>query len=706
MKYFSHIIFLTCFYILLSAKVSAQPQQISDSIEHVFIQARTDTQTVNALNRMFNKYFYTNPQKALVYTEKALLIAVKLNYKAGCSNCFNNLGAYNYSHGNTEKAFDYYMKAIMIYKEIGDSLGIAYCLNNIGNIYFRKGNLEKTLDYWQQSLSLKEMLNDKIGISGSLNNIAAIYSLLGNSEKALFYHKKAYEIRKELNDERSMAMSLINIGITYKDLGDTSTCIDYYTKALYLRKSIDDKAGIAASLNSLAVIYDESENKIKALDYYVQSLKISEDIGDKEAVITSLINIGSLYTETGKYDSALIYNEKCLILSREVNAKQRLKKVYENFSKTYYRLGKYKMAYDYYQQYSDIKDSLLNEASSKQLTEISTKYETEKKEKEIVLLKKDKEVQALEIERKRILIYAFSLGFGLILLLAIALLRGYYQKKKANSILYLQKEEINAQKDHIEQIHKEITESIHYARNIQRAILPSVETANDVLCEHFILYKPKDIVSGDFYWFTKINGWLIFCAADCTGHGVPGAFMSMLGVTFLDEIVNDMKITRPDNILNELRKRIINALQQKGSMGEQKDGMDISLCAIDTKASTLLFSGANNPLYYVREGNLTEIKGDKMPIAIYETMLNFNLHEIKLQKNDIIYVFSDGFADQFGGIKGKKFKYEPLKKLLVSISNRPMNAQREALDIAFQEWKGDLEQVDDVCIIGVRYDSN
>ena len=297
-----------------------------------------------------------------------------------------------------------------------------------------------------------------------------------------------------------------------------------------------------------------------------------------------------------------------------------------------------------------------------------------------------------------------------------------------NEEITAQRDLVTAQKNKIEHIHHEITDSIHYAKRIQGAILPTQEFAEKILPNHFVLFKPKDIVSGDFYWMTKVENQVVVAVADCTGHGVPGAFMSMLGAAFLNDIVNKEYITQPAVILRRLRKEIIRALQQKGEVGEQKDGMDIALCAIDFDNMKLQFSGANNPLYIVKslsssssnkvEENkssdfinftnfeLYELKGDKMPIAIYERMDKFTVHEIDIQKGDCLYLFSDGYADQFGGPKGKKFMSKQLKQLLIDNYQLPMQEQKEVLENAIENWmnyeKDIYEQIDDITVMGIK----
>ncbi len=280
-----------------------------------------------------------------------------------------------------------------------------------------------------------------------------------------------------------------------------------------------------------------------------------------------------------------------------------------------------------------------------------------------------------------------------------------------------QKEEIEAQRDEIEaqrdlatqqrdmitQQKQEITDSIHYAKRIQTALLPPTQIINKYLTDHFILFKPKDIVSGDFYWMTEKNEKLIVTAVDCTGHGVPGAFMSMLGVAYLNEIVNRMDDVDASELLNQLREYVIHSLRQKETEGETKDGMDMALCIIDTKQQTLQFAGANNPLYLLHNDIITETKGDKMPIGIHaRDNQPFTNHAINLISGDAIYLFSDGYADQFGGPEGKKFKYKPFKDLLIKNNYLSMEEQKKVLDEMFLKWKGELPQVDDVVVIGIK----
>jgi serine phosphatase RsbU (regulator of sigma subunit) len=262
--------------------------------------------------------------------------------------------------------------------------------------------------------------------------------------------------------------------------------------------------------------------------------------------------------------------------------------------------------------------------------------------------------------------------------------------------------EIQAQKEHIEKQNKEIKYSFDYAKKIQSTVLPRHEVFDSLFGEHFIFFKPRDIVSGDFYWISQSDHRIVLTAADCTGHGVPGSLMSMLGITMLHEIVNEKNVMHSEEILNQLRLSIARTLKQEGKIGEQKDGIDMALMIYDTSNRKLEFSGANNPLYIVRNGEMLEYKGNNMPVAYYEKMSDFTRFTIEMKQGDRVYMFTDGFPDQFGGPQGKKFKYRPFKDLLLEIHERPMEEQRRILSLIFEEWKGDLSQIDDVLVIGLR----
>jgi serine phosphatase RsbU (regulator of sigma subunit) len=339
--------------------------------------------------------------------------------------------------------------------------------------------------------------------------------------------------------------------------------------------------------------------------------------------------------------------------------------------------------------------STQKEILAAQEKEIRTKEQTIN-QKEQLIEEQDQSLvlQAEAIQKQRIIIYSSAVALLLLTGLVYFIWRNYNNKKKANILLKAQRDQIAYQKKHI-------TDSINYAKKIQAAILPSMELFSDRL-DHFVLFKPRDIVSGDFYWVEELDQQLVIIAADCTGHGVPGAFMSMLGVSLLNEIILAKRIMRPNQILNELREKVIVALKQKKEC-RIMDGMDMAVCTLDRKQGILLYSGALNPLYHISGETLTQVKADPMPVAIHETMTPFTLHEVKLKAGDTFYIFSDGYIDQFGGPMQKKYMAKNFRKFLLAIQDKPMIEQGELLNAEFLNYRKEVEQVDDVLVVGVRY---
>ena len=352
------------------------------------------------------------------------------------------------------------------------------------------------------------------------------------------------------------------------------------------------------------------------------------------------------------------------------------------------------------------------------------------KENELVRIRQQQELQnavllksEAELKNSKTITVAAFVGIAFVLILFSISTRAFILKQKDNKSLasqnkeiVQQKEEIEAQRDEIEaqrdlvfnqkeqiqRTHNEISASIDYAMRLQNSILPGEELLKEFFNGHFVFFKPKQKVSGDFYWWTRVDNQVIIAVTDCTGHGVPGAFMSLLGVSLLQEIVDKSQITQPAEILNKLREEVIRSLHQTGSQEEQKDGMDLALISIDTDTLVCNYAGANNSLYVIRDSRLTHHKPDMMPISFYERMDPFASHEIQLKAGDQLYMFSDGYADQFGGEKRKKFKYAAFQKLLSKNSQKEMSEQHRMLTETISKWQGDQEQIDDMVVVGIR----
>jgi tetratricopeptide (TPR) repeat protein len=695
--------------------------------------------------------------EAKEYFQKSLKLYEELGNKLGLAKSYINLGVLNANQGSYKQSVENYSKALVLFEELGDRSGLSICYFNMGTIFDYQGVYDKALEQYMNALKISEEMGDKSSVTYCYNNIGLIHTKQRNFDKALQYFQRMQLLSEELGDTYLLAGCFENIGVTYSDMKDLVKSNEFYEKALKLREKLDDKKGIANTISNIGINYAKLGDNQKgnpahrdslynaAVGLFQKSIKIRKELDDKNGLAFIYGNASELYISLANanpqlknvyLNKSLFYGLEAYNISVEIGALPLQKDAVAHLQKAYKGLGKYEEALKYAEIYISTVDSIFSEEKTKSLTEMQTKYETEKQQQEIEKQQLIIEKKSTEVKRQKLQRNFFIMGSFLLALLVLVVLRGYQQKKESHKIITLKNElleqaneEISAQRDlvveqkeHIEVIHEELTSSIRYARRIQGAVLPSAEQMGELLGEHFVLFRPKDIVSGDFYWATRVKEFLVFCVADCTGHGVPGAFMSMLGVSFLNEIVHKENVTTANEILNSLRDSIIGALKQTGEGNEQKDGMDIGLCVLNTQSLQIQFAGGYNPCWIVPnslypqqrvidaitdekasdDSDIIQIKPNKMPIAIHKHMESFTNSVLQLYHGDQVYILSDGYQDQFGGPNKKKFMVKNLRELIVSNSHLPMAKQCEALENSFEEWKGGCEQVDDVTILSIR----
>ncbi|MDF2438748.1 MAG: hypothetical protein K0Q95_3124 [Bacteroidota bacterium] len=688
-------IFLLHALILFGLTGAAQNK--TDSLEALLSKTVVDTLKINLQNDLSRAYLQKSPDKARSFANEALQLSRKINFKKGEASAINNIGVLEWQHGDYAKARDNFSKALKIFLASGDKSGAAKCYGNIGLIHRATGDLPLALNYQFQSLKLREELNDSEGMAKNYSAIGNIYDSQSNHALAIFYHTKALKLWDHLNNLSGVAASYINIGNVYWDQKKDTMALNNYLKSLEIYTSLNDEVGSSTSNMNIGMIYDFQKKPELALEYTFKALAIKEKIKDNASISTCYINMAQTYLSINKKKEAMEFLHKALELCKANNRTEGLKIVYGILSKVNADQQNYKDAYSYLTLYGEMKDSLFREGSIKEMTEMQTKYESEKKEKEIAILTRDSEIQSLQLNRNKL--WLMILGVAVLLVFAIAAL--FYNrnklKQKANQLLEHRNTEITLQK-------KEITDSINYAKRIQESILPPMEVWKRILPDSFIFYRPKDIVSGDFYWIEHKNDVVCFAAVDCTGHGVPGALMSVVGFNLLTQAINEVHLTKPSEILKHLDAGVTKTLRQSEEGKGVKDGMDLSLCTLNTTTLELQYAGAFNSLYYVSDSVLTEIKADKFPIGVNTNgkVDEYTNHSIQLKKGDCVYLYSDGYADQFGGPKGKKFKYNQLKEMLTGMAPLSPDEQQGVLAKRFDDWKGSLDQVDDVLIIGVR----
>ncbi|MES2288028.1 MAG: tetratricopeptide repeat protein [Bacteroidota bacterium] len=823
------LILLSVFNIIYSFCL-AQNSRI-DSLNTLLKTTTEDTTKVNALNKLFEEYEFTDAEKAKDYLENATKLALKNTYKQGLIKCFTNSGFFADDTGNYQQALVNHQKALNVSQEIRDKRSIASSFYNVGNIYLRQNKYHEALKNVLASLKINKEINDNKGVARSHNTIGNIYKDQGNYPEALKSFLASLKINEEMGYERGMATSYNNLGIIHYDLGNypealkndlaalkiheklgnktgianiysclgniynkqgnfsealkndlaslkinnelgnnTNIAIDYnnigniyeeqgnysealknHFAALKIRETMTNKSGMAASYNNIGLVYMDQGNYPEALKNFLSSLTIRKEIGNRDKIAISYINLASLNVKLKKFKEANQYLVSALSLSKKIGNKEFIKECFNGLADLDSAQGNWREAYKHRNLFFLYRDSLNNEENTQKMVRTQMTYEFDKKES-LTKAEQDKKDAIIWEEKKHqkmILLFVIG-GFILVVVFSSFMYNRWRTTKRQKLLIENQKQLVDVAYHQIEEKNKEITDSINYASRIQQAMLTSEEYISKALFtlgdgkpkeNFFIFYQPKDIVSGDFYWAYKeasydhpkdsadldslqtgkTEGAFYVVTADCTGHGVPGAFMSLLNINFLNENVIERNITEPNKILNKQRQEIIKALNPKGTENSQ-DGMDCVLCKFDFNSLTLTYSAAYNPLWIIRRnpeissGNpsssenelngdlqLIEYKADKMPVGKYNDKdKEFTQQIIQLQKGDTVYTFTDGYADQFGGPNGKKFKYKALEDLLLSVNHLPMLKQRSILKETINSWKGNLEQVDDILIIGIQ----
>ncbi len=590
---------------------------------------------------------------------EAIDLIKKCNRKSSLFTLYNHLGLLLSDKGQLPASLESYQNADRIAKELNDNAGMAMIAMNTGILFNSHGEADKAISYYQKALTLIDSVKQLKLLAACYNNMGSYYNgKINMPSKALEYYKRALNLKAILNDEYGVAMGYDNIGSAFQTMRQIDSALFYINKGIELRKPTGDYEGLATSYNHLATLYDEDGNLNEAEKY------------------------SRLALENGKYCS--LYTQKHL----EKNLYDILKKK-----------KKFEEANAHLIRYIELRDSLNNIENIKKLTEKEMSYAFEKKETEMKAEQQRQKVIAAEKEKRQLYIIVFAGLFALMLTgFLIVLFNRFKLIKKQNTV-------IEKQKFEVEEKNKEIIDSITYAKRIQSALLASDKLLTQNFEEHFVLYKPRDIVSGDFYWATEHQGRFYFILADCTGHGVPGAFMSLLNISKLSETITQKNIIEPHEILNDVRKEIVAVLNQDSTVGKDvKDGMDCVLFCIDkNKKNEISFACANNPLWLCRNKEMIEFKGDKMPVGKFlENEKPFTKMKLTLEPGDIIYLFSDGYADQFGGKQGKKFKYKQFKEELVRHSSQPMEQQKKTINTIMSDWRGDLQQVDDILVGGFK----
>ncbi|MGZ3930168.1 MAG: SpoIIE family protein phosphatase, partial [Bacteroidia bacterium] len=618
--------------------------------------------------------YKTEPTKILDIAAEMAAYAETITSKKMKALWLRKIGAVYHKQNLYDKALEYGLQSASIYEELNDKAGLASCFNNIGNAYAGKGTLtgdkillDRSIEYHLKCMQIRKETGDTLLLRNSYNNIAIGYMEKKEIKKALEYLNIAYkEYSKSPRDENGLEMVTLNMADAYLELGKSEKNPDYFRKSLSLYESQLKKFGdernprYTEALIRMGSIYIAMGDKAKALELLSKGMEAAKRTDDKEAMLDASDPLAELSEQSGDF----------------------------------------KKASEYLHLFIALKDSMINESNSKNIEQMQALYQSGKKDREIERLNTDKAIQNEKLNRQRIAIFSTIGGLVLILVLGFVLLSRYNLKKKANR-------QLSDAYAKIELKNRQITDSINYARRIQNSILPPDQELKRHLSSFFVFYAPKDIVSGDFYWFSKTGGYLFFVVADCTGHGVPGALMSMIGNTLLNEIINQKKIFDPGEILFHLNKGVTTALHQQEKLLTQDDGMDISICCISENDHTQLkYATANHSLFVKQKSGIRELTGDIFSIGgsiggqITENHRQFETRGLTLDKGDFVVMSTDGYYDQFGGTHDSKFLVTKFEALILAT-----DLERDAASAfkqAFESWKGPQKQTDDILVAGFK----
>lgn len=599
----------------------------------------------------------------------------------------------------------YYAKMALQTKNSGFTYEDTINLNTIIDTYYQKRNmLDSAFSINKQSLRLATMHQDKQLTAFSLSNMAGIYELSGNHYGAIDMYKKALKMLTELKDTLHVANTNYNLSLPFGSLNMNDSALFYTNRAFENYKKLGNYSGMASCYNSYGSDMDEKGNYAEAIKFYkleIENFKLSNETAE---LVIPYQNLADTYLKQKDYINSKIYLDMAMNLAVSQGSKTDIFSIADTYSKYYEAIGDFKMANHYMRRYYEGKDTVLNNELKTELSDLKSEFDRENSEYLLTIKQLESEKNLKSKDTIKWILIISSFFFIIILVLSV---NRYRSKQRSYLKLNEYKNQLTLQKEKIEETQKDIIDSINYAKRIQSAVMAMEEDILNYFPESFLIYKPKNIVAGDFYFFEVTDTHVFYAAADCTGHGVPGALVSMVCANALTRCVKEFGLTDPGKILDKTRELILETFNKSGK--DVKDGMDISFCCFE-KSSLLSgsplvdmqWAGANNSVWYVEEGKLTELKADKQPIGHGEQRKPFVSHQLSLKRGSAIYLFTDGFVDQFGGEKGKKFKYRQLEEQILAAHTLSMKEQKDRLEQTFNNWKGELEQVDDVLVIGIR----
>ena len=689
-------------------------------------------------------------EKALKLLFEAKKINEEISKKDFLIRNLNSIASIYARQANYKDAFETYMKSIKIAEGISDKEMVATLYENVGNVYTAQGMYDKALDSYRKALEINRELDRNMGVAQNFYSIGQLYKSQKKYNEAMKNFQEALKLYEKMGRKIGISNVLSSFGTIFNEKGEFKKALENLLKALEIDKQLGNKESISSSYTNIANNYMDIGDFDKALYYFKESIKLCNELGNKRVLVYNYTNLSTLYGNKAANEDSSIVNDRNLVslktrnyylqsldyglmaveIAEDINQRDILFEAYHRVSTAYEKLGRSSDALKYFKKYTVEKDSIQARQFNEKNLKLMAEHESEIQEKEIQNLTK---LSAEQNKQKNIIIIAAAIGIVLLIMLAIIQYRKNKFKTKVNALLKDQNRQINqanteletlnndladknrqislanteletlnndlAEKNYtISEAHQKITDSINYAEKIQMAMLPFPERMNEIFKEHFVLYKPKDVVSGDFYWVEQSGGFTFAAVVDCTGHGVPGAFMSIIGYDLLNQIVLVDKVYEPKDILSRLNDLVRRALHQKDKIGSQQDGMELSIIRI--KGDELVFAGARRPLWYSTNGKIEEIKGDKFGIGgrVRKERV-FTQQSLKLNRDTKLFMFSDGIIDQ-NNEKDEFFGKERLRTIFTS--SEQLSSVSETLNSEFIEFRSEESLRDDITVLGIK----
>ena len=659
---------LLVFYNLVDIRLSvAQEQSFLDSCLYNVENATNDREKIEAIEFLAERFCSTYPDTVIHFAKKGAYLAVKLNDKKRQGRFIHNIGVAHTYLSEYSDALEYFLNASEMSVELKDTSSLSITYTMIGHVYRYIGNLDSAELFYDRAISFKSLAQDTVALSHYYNNIGIVNMMRSNYDIGMEQWARSLELKLALGDSNGAAITMGNMAMYYRDIGNTEKALSYFLSAARIHKNTKDYEGEG-------LVYD---------------------------------NLGELYMMTDEPKLGEVYYKKALRIFKRIHSKDRVSRTYRNMAKFLNLHEDFARAYLYLDSHLVINQEVINESILKDMDVIKSRHAAENSALKVKNLQIENELKDEHSKQQELVRYGLMGILLLLVVFALFIVWKFIQKKKDNAIISAQKSLVEEQKVQVEfqknilhEKNMEITDSITYAKRLQNAMLPDLGEFRALFENGFLLYLPKDIVAGDFYWTQNVDGYSFFAVADCTGHGVPGALVSVVCSNALNRAVKEFGCIDPHEVLDKTSELVEGTFRSNEE--EVMDGMDIALCCFNHKTKELFYAGANNDLYLISKNEISIYKAAKRPVGAFSYQSEFVTHKIDYQEGDRIYLFSDGYADQFGGERGKKFKYSNFRKLLLDNSELDMNDQKDLLQETIIKWRGELEQIDDICVMGIQ----